>query len=653
MRTASLIFLASILLTWVQTASSLGQEQKNDFPMLVEVDNASSAIRSDGHIPLSLRIQWPGQLITGDLEIVIDDGFDATISSYRIPDLVLSTGEHRVECMVPCPLNQQFQNQCDMMMWFVVKSKNGRIQRHPLQPRVFRIPHAGERVFVVTVAARASDLDTRNVADAFAFERLHPNRNGISNKQRIINRSRSLSVDDFPTHPLQHCASDLVILPDSTFADLPQQQTEALVAWVRAGGSCCVAISPDKTVENYHVQALNELTSGSNITRRTNGKLQLIDDLNRVSQHHFGLGRFVLSFDSKPNFDTWHEYVAFLWKFRQEQINSIKRIGKWDWGVAQRYRDQSQPSRYRYDARYHDYENLSPMVIPIGESLLNSTIPTTIHIVPLWTMGLTLLLYVAAIGPGDYFLLGAIKRRPWTWVVFPSLTVAFMVGSFGVSNFMMGASQGGGYIKIVDVGEGGIVARENLIDLHFYGSKRTVETTLVQKLFSNLDHEQMQVNRRYSQQNPNQPLVSGTLPIRGTVVQPVDKWSPQFHRTLSIAPQPQAESSGFDWDTTPSGYGQSLAQRIKASFGPNAQGFLMNGANTTGATHGHSQSVMEMLSRPRPIGLFTLLSQVSPKCGSHLEDLAVVDPTNLNETLLVILVPDGNEWTVYRKLYTQ
>lgn len=653
MRIASPKFLASILVACVLVSVCVGQEQKNDFPMLVEVANSSSAIRSDGHIPLSLNIQWPGQLITGDLEIAIDDGFDTIIGSFRVPDLVLSTGEHRVECMVPCPLNQQFQNQCDVMISFVVKSKDGRTQRHTLQPHILRIPHAGERVFVVTIAVGVSDRDTRDIADQFAFEGLHPNRSGISNKQRIINRSRRLSVDEFPTHPLQHCASDIVVLPDSTFGDLSQQQTEALLSWVRAGGSCCIAISPDKTVETYHVEALNELTGSTNITRLSNGKLQRINDTIAVSQHHYGLGRFVLSFVPNPDFDFRKEHVAFLWKFRREQIPFISRSGNWDWGVAQRFRDQSQTSNYRYDARYHDYENLSPMTIPIGESLLNSTIPTSIHIVPLWTMALTLLIYVAAIGPGDYFFLGAFKRRPWTWVLFPTLTVAFMVGSFGVSNLMMGASQGGGHMKIVDVTDGGTIARENLIDLHFYGSKQTVETKLVQKLFNNIDHKQMQVNPRYYQQNPNQPLVSGTLPIRGNVIQPVDKWSPQFHRTLSISPKSQSESSGFDWDLALYSTGQNLAQRIKAAFGSGAQSFLINGNKSTLVLHGshHSQSVIEMVSRPRPIGLFTLLSQISPKCGAYLEDLAVLDPTNANETLLVILVPDGNEWTVYRKLY--
>jgi len=52
-----------------------------------------------------------------------------------------------------------------------------------------------------------------------------------------------------------------------------------------------------------------------------------------------------------------------------------------------------------------------------------------------------------------------------------------------------------------------------------------------------------------------------------------------------------------------------------------------------------------------PEGLFSIVSQVSPTGGANFEDLTILDPTDPNQWLLVVIVPDGEDYVVYRRLY--
>ena len=52
-------------------------------------------------------------------------------------------------------------------------------------------------------------------------------------------------------------------------------------------------------------------------------------------------------------------------------------------------------------------------------------------------------------------------------------------------------------------------------------------------------------------------------------------------------------------------------------------------------------------------GLFAVVSQLSPAGGKDFEDMALVDPSDADQWLLVVAVERGNEVDLYRKLYTK
>lgn len=61
--------------------------------------------------------------------------------------------------------------------------------------------------------------------------------------------------------------------------------------------------------------------------------------------------------------------------------------------------------------------------------------------------------------------------------------------------------------------------------------------------------------------------------------------------------------------------------------------------------------LQDLCNRPQ-LGLFSLVSQIAPTGAGNFEDLAITDPADPLQRLLVVLVERGDEIVMYRKLYT-
>ena len=60
--------------------------------------------------------------------------------------------------------------------------------------------------------------------------------------------------------------------------------------------------------------------------------------------------------------------------------------------------------------------------------------------------------------------------------------------------------------------------------------------------------------------------------------------------------------------------------------------------------------VLKLMSAREQTGLFSIISQISPTGGDNLEDLAVLDPTDPDQWLLVVVVIHEDDFAVYRRL---
>jgi hypothetical protein len=701
--------LLSAVVAWLVLAGGLhGQDR---FPLLIEVEQSSNVSRSGGPVPVSLYVQWGGRqgFVNGDLTLEIRDDFEL-LAVHVLPDLYISAGEQRIEFLLPPPSSSVRESQYDVFPTFVTAEG-----RHELNEQQLRLPGAGRRTTVITVGTTSTGFEQpreTRFEPAFHLERLSPHRTSNRSDAVVMTLARTVPVREFPTQPLWHCVSDLVLLTGASFAELSDRQGQSLLAWVRAGGSFCLLLD-ETPLTGPQIDLLNEFLSASPeeplVYRGPNGGPILTDresdSIPAPVLAECGFGRVVVS-DHPPEVpdgrtglsvfrgdrdgpDPWMKAVAFLWKLRNDQSGHLNRNGTWSVEIGERIESTSQERAFSPQLetpyRRQDVWKFRPQSITGGMGLLEQTLPRGMQVVPLWLMGATLLLYVLAIGPADYLTLGMLRGRKYTWILFPCFTVLFTGGAIWVSNMMMQGRDHGGSIHLMDVTPQGHLARETEIGLLFFASSTSARTELVQKLFTPLDHRRLGAralhrldDREMSESRSTPMIVSGMLPHHGEALQSVPQWTPQLNRTLRIPAEPVAEPSGFDWSVpidpfTPEGL-DTLRNRLVAAFGAEIHAQLFSrglptfprpniifGEEKILASKHESRAVflgqldyvdfVRSSAWKEDPGLFSVVSRVAPKCDDFLEDLPLLDPSDRSTCLLIVARQEENNWQIFRRLY--
>ena len=191
--------------------------------------------------------------------------------------------------------------------------------------------------------------------------------------------------------------------------------------------------------------------------------------------------------------------------------------------------------------------------------------------------------------------------------------------------------------------------------------------------------------------------VQGRIPTQFAATQDLAKWTPQINRLMSIpgsAASPEVDWSEFDLTIAESQPMQShqvpqkLVNLAKARWGEQAMVACFNGKDRWAYDHsqrwrsarpaGMSMQVInnfqvpgvpqdrvatEMLNEPELLrwifqasvasvdqGTFALIKQTSPKGGTVGDDLPLLDSSDPKAWLLVIIVPEKDDFVAYRKL---
>ena len=196
------------------------------------------------------------------------------------------------------------------------------------------------------------------------------------------------------------------------------------------------------------------------------------------------------------------------------------------------------------------------------------------------------------------------------------------------------------------------------------------------------------------------PRIEGRIPTQFEVTQDLAKWTPQLNRMFWIPGS--ADEQPVDWNAITEGQfapGQQtthvasaeLQDRVKQQFGKQALVAWL-GPNGTWAydrspawSSHQNQHENPYVNQQRmlysqlqdytnvqlpaeiqqqgdlfrwlyqysvalPRGLFALASHIGPKGGPELDDLPVYDPSDSGHALLIVVVPTGDDFVVYRKL---
>lgn len=730
------ITLGLILLT---TPPAAAQQQK--IQLTAEVDTPAIFARSCAAVPVTWTIHSEQtNLVECRLQYELVVGGKVR-GRFETHDLAIGFGDTKFSALLPSITTDQRTNYVDVKMRVVT---GGKVV--PLSDKVLRVQPPRQRIFVTAVcdpwASRIAD-ETSDLVNHLRIEQFHP-----GDIERAIDTTPAyLAPDRLPAESAGYCGFDLLVLLDEGFSTLRERQLVAIRDWVDAGGS--VLVRPRGTLQPHHVTFLNDAIAQTELPPFTlDGKSRLVDDSDPTTARFLltkrGLGRVALvrHVERPIEFDSaeWRRTAAWLWKLRADQIEIVSQQGKWSTkeldrelagnqfqygrnagtgrstgpiasaGVGEVLRNDQPQTSYpvvptsagtllRLNEDYEQTSAISPRAVKSGDWLLERLMPPTARVISLPMVGVILGLYLVAVGPLDYLLLGAIRRHKFTFLLFPAVTIGVTYWTVRLSDANLRTNRSLRALRVLDVGPRGKIVRENRFELLFANVERETVTEVKHEVFTQLDPKlyrsqlQQETPRRPSQYNVRYPgadtdnLIAaagveqpatheGQLPSSYRVRQRLKQFTPQINHRLAIAPE--LPLVGFDWDAprptdfeTPATREQ-LAARLRSSFGDSVIAYLMHsngvfpltGETTwmlprggawpdwnTAAGPMEVPSFLQDISARPATGLFTFVSQISPTGGDNLEDLTVLDPSDRAAWLLLVVVEQGDDVLVYRKLY--
>lgn len=725
-RLAPLVPCAIVI--WGISTSAFAQEK----PLLVE----SSSIQPSVVLGRPMLTWWDvkirgNALFTGTLQFSIKSD-DLLLATLETEELTLNGPEQRIRVMLPAVDPGFPLDRLNVEISFEGKKFSGKVS-----DQILRIPFSSKKVYVMLVG-ESKNLRKRPSRDQtierLRFENLVPEmkdqQGKIVDREYVKTLVASIDPADFPAEPMSYCSYDVVALMGEEFRNLRKPQLEALLTWIKAGGS--LYVEPNGVLQSYHVEFLQNLVAEDpqslDVQLTTTGRLppDTVPPGQTAAVRKRGLGNVAIRIDDPDHeeqfkAEDWRPVISPLWKMRRVVTEApmipYNKVGP-NGEVVQEY--MANPDPWGLAALSYDRFRL-----PQNE-VLDRLMPDNVQMVPMSVLALVLFAFVVVIGPGDYFVLGWLRSRSLTWLTFPVATIAVTALTVCLSNAYMSQAETRRAVVVCDVGPSGDVVRTNRFELLFVASSHRVATE-VQKgmlvalsLGTSLANSPLMPPRAFAPPRMRQappkvmypdmdasgsendpPIVlpmttyQGRLPTQFSVPQDLVKWTPQLNRVFSI---PGAVSKPeIDWDVfnlkldeiekiRQHEVPQLIRDRVRTQFGPQAMvacfvgkdGWaydkatawfssrsngqdvgLINYYRSRNAFNGNLEQAMGespffrwiyQASIAMPKRTFLLTSNTSPKGGTVCDDLPLLDSSDPKTWLLVVVVPEKVDFTVYRKV---
>jgi hypothetical protein len=180
---------------------------------------------------------------------------------------------------------------------------------------------------------------------------------------------------------------------------------------------------------------------------------------------------------------------------------------------------------------------LSPPALGTLDGFFQILMPRDVQAVPLAIIAAILAVYVVTIGPVDYFVLGFLRMRRLTWILFPVVTIAFAGFTLWLSRWYLGTNDSRRAIEVSDLVQGGAVARQTRIEVLFLSRQRAVDTEVQNGVFSQIGLGLMPDPRRPGLQIESDggridQSVIGRFPSRYVVDQAIPQWPIAFSGSI-------------------------------------------------------------------------------------------------------------------------
>ncbi|MEZ6126559.1 MAG: hypothetical protein R3C49_25840 [Planctomycetaceae bacterium] len=330
--------------------------------------------------------------------------------------------------------------------------------------------------------------------------------------------------------------------------------------------------------------------------------------------------------------------------------------------------------------------------------------------VPDWIIGLLLVGYVLTIGPVDWLVLGALKLRRFTWLMFPIVTAVFTGITIAVAQSYMASSDMGGSLTMIDLVDDGVPVRKTEIHMHRAGAQ--MQQTEASRQAFVIDARNTSdgrfartfvVPQRSETGAARELRYQGRFPQQYQTTQTLRQWEPRLNRTMtfSVGSEELPELPWADESLVTTTQGQQTLRNTLSEWQSGLSddadpaeidGVILNGRRRISLSPGNgnlfSRSTMNVIeqfensgyegslshqsvpnivlsagllqaaSRTAKIGhgsndFFDIVFQVAPHGAATMEDLPLIDLSDDKQWLLMITVTRGNRIQVYRRKVIQ
>ncbi len=606
--------------------------------------------RMNGPIPIPATFQWDGPgLLEGYLEAtLIRRGH--SLGVVHSPPMFLSPGKRGVVLTLPPPPGIANGDSLDVSVRFVGKGNAWDFGKVPLGS--IQLGGAKELILCVVRSGPPQGEFSFERERSLALERQLPKLTAefAAMPGFVTTRHTSLTMSEFPTNPAGFCAYDAVFLDGRSFAQLNEKQLAALMRWVRAGGNLALTPGDQSTpaLADRHLVFLRRLFEGSGFraSMGDGGRLIVTSARGVVATANVSpeLGRMFVVAASESTVDlggaVWRSAVNGLWKTRYERAE-LADLGNREWPFWRR--QVSESSRGVWVGRAA--AGFAPLA------------PDAPRQIPFRILGGILAVLLFAVAPGEWIILGRLRRRRLTWVVFPLTCAACAWFVSGLASRYVGFQSRSGSLRIVDVGADGRIIRdvrfEQLLPstdfVWTHDVRDGVAVPVEPETFEGPDENWEERAPATSQWISSEHMV---------LKQTLRQWTPSLVRITTF---PDSEDdSGLDWRAIQAASAQA-AQSVSGM--KTLDGWSV--ASSEGLTHltgadmmdrtgdfqssdmSESRATATTLVRAADVTNFGLITRYSPAIGGHYSDLATYSP--VEHEVVAAWRRVGSEFVIYRR----
>lgn len=503
-------------------------------------------------------------VLEGELELTIRF-LDQVKSRVTIEDLAITGPQQQIRLVLP-PVNEDSTiDQFEVDARF----KTARAS-HDLGMHVLRVPRVGFNTAMLAVIEGELDATTMKARSQLTIELARERLYGSTEQSGLSTIGTTMRASDIGADPFWWCGFDGVVLLPDGLRDMKSAQLAGLATWVRAGGRLVVFAGGQ--LGRSHLTWLNDLIAETVEGREPlvaddRGRLMPLANERSLLEADFGWGRALVQTeqtsgdpDSRPLIPP--VVVARWWGVSPAEYHRLLQVPDTipDPALLSEAERSQSPPFIQQSSEMPVGVNWSMVMNPMSgfalEHLTDFLLPDSLRLVPLWLLASILLVTVVAVGPGEWWVLGAIRRRRWTWITFPLSIVAVTAATLLVSDAYMSTTDLRRELVVIDLDEAGEEVRKTRFEVMFPNRPGPVETDVAGGVAMAVKSSQtsygatnfvvvtnangtstivpMAMNPTMGNAGPPVSVYTGRPLARYTLTQDLQQWTPQMNQVLSF-----------------------------------------------------------------------------------------------------------------------